>query len=114
MAGLRSGDSARVKISEGFVGQRSEFLEDSIAIPLQLYTYFKSSPLASQDFNHLASSPSSFLQPPSGALSALKTHRVKGVSLFMPVYFVGSWPHPPIAFPSCPSLPISLPIFVDS
>ena len=54
------------EISEGFVGQRSEFIKDSIAIPLQLYTYFKSSLLACQDFNHLASSPCPFYSHPLG------------------------------------------------
>ena len=51
---------------EGFVGQRSEFIEGSIAISFQLYTYFKSSLMASQDFNHLAPSPCPFYSHPLG------------------------------------------------
>lgn len=56
----------------------------------------------------------SFPQSPFRDMSALKTHRLKGISLFRPVYVIGQLPHSQIPSPCCPPLCISLPIFVDS
>ena len=56
----------------------------------------------------------SFPQSPSGDLSALKTHRLKGISLFRPVYDIGQLPHSPIPSSCCPPLCTSQPILVDS
>ena len=56
----------------------------------------------------------SFPQSPYGDLPALKTRRLKGISLFRPVYVIGQLPHSQIPSSCCPPLCISLPIFVDS
>ena len=56
----------------------------------------------------------SFTQSPFRDMSALKTRRLKGISLFRPVYVIGQLPHSQIPSSCCPALCISLPIFVDS
>lgn len=94
---------------------RSEFFENSIAIPPWFHTCFKGSPLTSQDLSYPVFISLSFSQPSSGDLCALNIHRVNWVSLCKPRYIPGQLAPSTNHFPIQPSSQtFSLSIFIDS